>query len=391
MTCARLGVVRFLALLIALAIPLSAEARLTPECKAGLAKADALAKKGNNDEARAALDGLEKSDPPEGGECTVRVLQRRGDLSDDPRLKAKLYRQAAHRATDQIALWRTLTQARIAAEKKAQHPKDAKRLGELLALERDLRGPKADQAIAAFTRDKDPLRAQWATAMKAKMLAASGDVAGARALAEPLIVEKRSPFVRLAAQEALTQAAIVAKDPEGEARAALVVDALRAELAGKTPDERRFTRSPAADKACQRYERTAGDGRCAQLAKQLTGDYSFTDFSRGKPKKTVSREQLEQAQKQYSFAIEGCVREAASRNADGELFENATFKIGWSVRPDGRAADVEIEPRRYDPVLGACVKERVAWFRYPRATDGQVQNISIPYALSVTEKYGGSH
>ena len=92
---------RPLSIALVLLVPLSAEARLTPECQAGLAKADALAKKGRDDEARAALEGLEKSDPPEGGECTARVLQRRGDLTDDPRLMlAFLYSTILGVATD---------------------------------------------------------------------------------------------------------------------------------------------------------------------------------------------------------------------------------------------------------------------------------------------------
>ena len=70
---------------------------------------------------------------------------------------------------------------------------------------------------------------------------------------------------------------------------------------------------------------------------------------------------------------------------------NAQIKIGWPVRGDGRTGEVEIEPRRYEAALGPCVRERVSWFRYPRATDGQVHNVVLPFALEVTEKFGGRH
>lgn len=383
---------------------LSAAARMTPECKSALADADRAARKGDPAMARAALDEAARlgADPPEGGECVARVLAKKGELAESPAEAARAYRRAAHRAVEHQSLWRTLSAARVRAEAKAQHLRTAERVTKLIALEAQVaaldrqpatrgRAAALDDAIAAFRADKDPVRAAWSAAVKAKVLAATGDAAGARALAEPLAGEapRRPRFVRAAAHEALALAAIAVKDPEGEARAALMVDALRAELAGRSPDERRFSRSKDVERACARYEKSAGDGRCAALAREATGEFSFVDPSRARPRKTMSPDELERVQKQYSPVVESCVREVAKAHVDGELFENASIKVGWSVRGDGRAGEVEIEPRRYEAALGPCVRERVAWFRYPRTTDGQVHSVVLPFQLDVTERFGG--
>jgi hypothetical protein len=380
-------------------------------CRARLAEAERTAKR-DLPAARALIDEAVRlgADPREGGACSARALSLLGALAvreGDHKSATKHYRQAAHRAVEDHALWRTLTQARVSAEARAGRRDRAERIGKLLTLhgqvlvlERRAAVGKAgraaatkalDEAVAALRTDKDPVRAEWATAVKAKVLALSGEPEQGRALAAPLAEPsaRRPRFVRITAHEALAAAA--GKDAEAEARAQLSVDALRAEQARRAPAERRFARSPATERACARYEKEAGDGRCAALALAATGEFSFSDPSKARPKKTLGAEELERAQQQYTPVVEACVREAAKAHVDGELFDNAQIKIGWPVRGDGRTGEVEIEPRRYEAALGPCVRERVSWFRYPRATDGQVHNVVLPFALEVTEKFGGRH
>ena len=380
-------------------------------CRARLAEAERTAKR-DLPAARALIDEAVRlgADPREGGACSARALSLLGALAvreGDHKSATKHYRQAAHRAVEDHALWRTLTQARVSAEARAGRRDRAERIGKLLTLhgqvlvlERRAAVGKAgragavktlDEAVAALRADKDPVRAEWATAVKAKVLALSGEPEQGRALAAPLAEPsaRRPRFVRITAHEALAAAA--GKDAEAEARAQLSVDALRAEQARRAPAERRFARSPATERACARYEKEAGDGRCAALALAATGEFSFSDPSKARPKKTLGAEELERAQQQYTPVVEACVREAAKAHVDGELFDNAQIKIGWPVRGDGRTGEVEIEPRRYEAALGPCVRERVSWFRYPRATDGQVHNVVLPFALEVTEKFGGRH
>lgn len=389
--------------------PARASAGDLAACRARLAEAERTAKR-DLAAARVLIDEAVRlgADPREGGACSARALGLLGALAvreGDHKRATKHYRQAAHRAVEDHALWRTLTQARVSAEARAGRRDRAERIGQLLTLhgqvlllERRAAVGKAgraaavrtlDEAVAALRTDKDPVRAEWATAVKAKVLALSGEPDEGRALAAPLAepAARRPRFVRITAHEALAAAA--GKDAEAEARAQLSVDALRAELARRTPAERRFARSPATERACARYEREAGDGRCATLALAATGEFSFSDPSKARPKKTLGSDELERAQQQYTPVVEACVREAAKAHVDGELFDNAQIKIGWPVRGDGRTGEVEIEPRRYEAALGPCVRERVSWFRYPRATDGQVHNVVLPFALEVTEKFGG--
>lgn len=375
-------------------------AQLLKDARAALAKGDDAAA------GRAIDDALKRGeDPPEGGDCVSSAHRLQGDLamkSDAHKRAALAYRNAAHHAGEDEKLWRTLTTLRLEALKKAGSKPAEDSLRRLLdqeaAIRRYARAAQVAKAAlgsaereieaaqAALRADKDAIRAAYAGAVKAKVLAWSGESDRALQLAAQWFAPERPPFVREIALEAAVRVAQAKGDLEGEVRFALQLNAVRAR--NLPPAERRYFRTPALDRICSRWEAKVGAGRCATVAKQLTGEYSFRDWSKLPPKPTLSVQDLELAQAQYLPAIKGCVEDAVKANQETTLFENASINISFTITSLGTTREVEISPRRYDTHLGGCVRERVASFRYPRARDGGVRTVSIPYQLDLVEHFG---
>lgn len=390
----------------AVLVPASGAA-IEPASKAALARASAALAKGDLPSARQAADEAKKAskDPVEGGEATATALKILGDAAAKEERWSeaiKHYRAAAHASADQHRLWRMVNQRRAAAHDEAGQDERKKRVVELLSRDAELvRLSRAsavgkaglpaaqrslDEAIASLSRDRDRHRVAFARAVRAKVLASSGEPARALEAARSLTAADQPAFVRRMALEAAVRAAAAQNDLQQEVRFALQLDALL--FAAHPAEDRRFMRSDRVRRACKKLEATEGAGRCAGLAKELTGEYSFEDPWRQRPKATVSAADIDQAQEPYLPLIGACIEAAVRARPDDAMFQDAEVKISWAVTSAGRTTEIEIAPRRYEKVFGACVRERVAWFRYPRGKDGSVQSVSIPYELDVDERLG---
>jgi hypothetical protein len=356
-------------------------------------------------EAQAAFEEAkaETGEPPEGGTKSALLAIEQGNLEilrKQPRASVAFFRQAAALSLDALWLRRRAFDRRIAAARAATAPEDEKRVRDLIkddgvllarlvapAVPVEARRKDAerelDEAIRAYEREKDPLHAAWATAIKARLLSWSGEIETARELARPLLDPKQQPaFVRQRAIEAMHRAAVVEKDLEEETRYALELNQLK--QAKLTPEARRYARTPMVETTCARFERKHGPGSCALLAFEATGEYSFHDHSRGRPKRSLSPSDVEDSQAQYLPLLRECIASAAKLEESGDVFEDANLTIAWVVDGQGRASGVEISPHRYDDLIGPCVNERVSWFRYPRTLDGERRSVSVPYELKST-------
>jgi hypothetical protein len=280
-------------------------------------------------------------------------------------IEEKLCREARER--DQKVLARVWSPAVAAAERKTA--------------EREL-----DEAARAYETSGDAPHAIWTRAVKARLLAWSGETEAALEAAGKLLDAEHVPaFARKRALEAGHRASVVTKDLDGETRYLLLLNALQQDAATPpvSPEVRRYARTQLLESACVRFDRSHGAGSCARLARDVTGNYSFHDHSRGRPKRSLSAQDLEQAQAQYLPLLVECIDGAArAASSDDPLFEDASLTIGWVVDARGLAIEPEISPHRYQAVLGGCVEERLGWFRYPRSIDtAERQSVSMPYDL----------
>jgi hypothetical protein len=368
------------------------------EARAAMAKQDWAEAIQKLDEAR-----KESGEPVDGGPRIAQAAIEQGNVElkrKQPRAALTYYRQASALALDVFWLRRRAFDKRIAATQEGKFEEEEKRVRELIKHDAEVMARLAapfvpeklvkhaelelETAAHAFDRDHDPVHAGWARAVKAKMLAWSNQSADAMAIVKPVLEQKPPaiPMIRQRALEAAYKAAIVDKDLEGETGYALELNALK--NAKLTPEQRRYARTPLIEATCARYEKVHNPGSCAMLAAKITGEYSFHDHSRGRIKKSLSSTDIETAQAQYLPLLEECIHNAAAGRND-ELFDDATITIGWAVENKGRVIELEISPHRYEPVIGACVTERIGWFRYPRFTDGEHKSVSIPYELKSKE------
>ncbi len=254
-----------------------------------------------------------------------------------------------------------------------------------------LRGARRERALvqlveaaAAFRRDGDPQRGLWARSAAAFVLVRSGEDEQGKLLAEKLLPNAKDDYVRRLALEAARRGCIGLREPICEARHAIAVNAI--DTARLKPAVRRYRRSRSLRRACRRYEKEAGVGQCAILAHSVTGEYVFDDPSRRRMR-SLTPAAISAAQPQFLPLLKACLSEASKNPENADLFEDGDLQIEWVITPRGRAVNPVISPRRYGPVIGDCVAERLQWFRYPRFSDGQRHTVSVPYALSATASH----
>src|SRR5439155_8718056 len=119
--------------------------------------------------------------------------------------------------------------------------------------------------------------------------------------------------------------ALASKDTDAAMRALIELNALRFE---QMPEgKRRYMRIRGLDAMCQKYDDEHGAGSCARLEHEVTGRWSFTDYSQGKVKRELASDDLDRAHRQFLPAIEDCVRTSA--NANKEIFQNTDLQISW--------------------------------------------------------------
>ena len=310
---------------------------------------------------------------------------------------ARWFARAAVSAGGRHALRRKMLLARLAALKKTKQTtkraavKHVERIiGTDAKLQARLRRPALTkqplaallrdvvEASALYERDRDRDRAAWARAVGAMALVRSKRAPEGLERAEAILKPRSPParYVIEVALEAARHASRATSDIDAEAEYALRLNAIH--WRQLDPADRRYRRTRTTHSACFRYERDRGEGACAALAFQVTGEHNFWDPSFLR-RQGLSTDDVARSQTQFIPVLNTCLSEAAKLPDNEDLFDDAEMAIAWSIGSDGKTFNVEIAPSRYDPVIGDCVRERVAWFRYPRSTDGQIKSVRVPY------------
>lgn len=336
-------------------------------------------------------------DPPGGGPNSSHAMELCGDVAMKQRRfrgAHRAFKRAAASSVSDRASRRRLLRKRRRAAREARLALEVERVHEIVrhdaavdalmhqtsisARRRDEIRSAIDAAIQIYREDGDLSSERLATAVRALAFARAGLHEDAFADASTLAwAPENSKIVRSCALEATWISGAALERFDAAARAAVELNALRHE--GLPEAKRRYARIRGLDAVCARYEETRAPGSCARLERDVTGAYTFTDFSIPRPKRELSDGDVERVHTQFLPAIEDCVREAARRSPD--TYVGSELRIGWAIQPRGRATDVEIAPRRYKDDLEGCVTERVGWLRYPRFFSGERKTVTVPYRL----------
>jgi hypothetical protein len=286
-------------------------------------------------------------------------------------------RAAAVRALGQVARLKGADAKGLKALTKALQDAD----GCITAAERAGNGPAclaATEKTAA--KHKDELLA--ARVLYAKALAEKSDAKKASLLAKaeahcdaPSCAGLRRKA--LAKQVAL---ALAANDLE----AALKLTLRDAELAVSLaePEARLWARTPELDKLCVKYDAVNGAGACRRVEKQVTGGWTFRDFSKDKPGEGLTADQVKLVNEHYAPLAQECLAEQARRLIPPDA---QRYEVSWTVQNDGRVREAHLRRDLDDTPLAKCLRKQFAPWRYPRFT-GELQHVEQSFLVTAVER-----
>jgi hypothetical protein len=299
---------------------------------------------------------------------------------------SKRYADAARLSRSDLKYRRKLLSLRKRAADKAKAPNTSALANDVLEADRTLdqvsRNPRRStetlektlsslaEAAQAYRRDRDEERAEEAQALRALVLVRSSKPDDGLRAAEKVVAKSNaSKYAAVVAHEARAWALLEKNDAEGAASAAIMFNHL------KNPGGR----STLLERACSRFEKEAGAGKCIRLEIKLTGEVSFTDFSIGRRKQELSDDDIEKVHAQALPALEDCVLTAAKK--EKELYRNVDIEISWAIGTEGQAYDVDVTPSRNKADIFPCAEGRLKRVRYPKVVSKEPKNVTIPYHL----------
>lgn len=320
------------------------------------------------------------------------LLGRIARAKKDHVVAARRFRDAAHAALDDRRARSRALSLRRRALFAANERTSAKVVSELMKHDQRLRvferyprrSPKKrdkalrdlDRAADAYRADRDRARVDQAKAVRALVLARSGEAKSAIAAAEHL-ADAAAPRARAIAAQALYYARVAEGDTDGALAAAVRFNRIDAE----SVDERRriYFRTRELDAACKKYEADREPGACARAQLDLAGAVALTDYSKQKRSGRLSQQDLERAHHEGLPWLERCVLDAAKK--DPERFAGTDLTISWVVGADGEPTETKVKPSRYAEDLQPCLRDVVGRFRYPRVRNNELSSVAIPYSL----------
>jgi len=137
------------------------------------------------------------------------------------------------------------------------------------------------------------------------------------------------------------------------------------------------------DEACAKYDAAAGAGACRALEKELTGGWTFRDFSKDKRVGTeLSAEQVRQVNAHYAPLLQECLAAQARRLVPPD---EQVLELHWVVHPDGRVRDAHLRADLDASPAADCLRAQFATWRYPRF-DGELQHVTQTFTVTATTR-----
>ncbi|MDP3232809.1 MAG: hypothetical protein Q8N26_08535 [Myxococcales bacterium] len=147
--------------------------------------------------------------------------------------------------------------------------------------------------------------------------------------------------------------------------------------------ERVWARPPETDAVCAAFDVASGPGSCRKLEKQLTGGWTFKDFSKDKPHDGLSSDQVRAVNEHYAPLLQECLSAQARRLKPPDAVR---YELRWMVFNDGRVGEVHFKnPAADDSELGRCLRAQFETWRYPRY-DGEWQHVEQAFTITAVER-----
>jgi hypothetical protein len=187
--------------------------------------------------------------------------------------------------------------------------------------------------------------------------------------------------VRRRALAQLVARARAEKKLEDAARFALKDAQAFASLAAE--NERVWARPAETDAVCAAFDGANGPGACRKLEKQLTGGWTFKDFSKERPRDGLSSDQVRSVNEHYAPLLQECLSAQARRLKPPDAVR---YELRWMVFNDGRVGELHLKsPAADESELGLCLRAQFETWRYPRY-DGEWQHVEQAFTITAVER-----
>lgn len=147
--------------------------------------------------------------------------------------------------------------------------------------------------------------------------------------------------------------------------------------------ERAWGRPAETDVVCAAFDGANGPGSCRKLEKQLTGKWSFRDFSKEKPREGLTADQVRTVNEHYAPLLQECLSAQARRLKPPDAVR---YEVRWMVFNDGRVGEVHFKNANFDnSELGQCLRAQFETWRYPRY-EGEWQHVEQAFTVTAVER-----
>lgn len=146
--------------------------------------------------------------------------------------------------------------------------------------------------------------------------------------------------------------------------------------------ERLYARTKELEAACPAYDAATGPGACRALEKQVTGKWTFRDYSRESAGDGLPPAVVKEVNEHFAPLMQQCLADQAKRMTPPDA---QRFEVRWVVVNDGRVAEPHLRRDLDEIPFAKCVKAQFADWRYPRY-EGEYQNVEQSFTVTATER-----
>lgn len=149
-----------------------------------------------------------------------------------------------------------------------------------------------------------------------------------------------------------------------------------------TKAERIWARPAEVDAVCALYDATKA-GACRALEKQLTGGFTFRDFSSERQRDGLPSDVVRTVNEHYGPLLQECLAVQAKRLKAPDTMR---FELRWMVFNDGRVGEVHFKDAAQErSELAACIRAQFSTWRYPKY-EGEWQHVEQSFSVMAVER-----